>query len=82
MRIPMNLRSKLVACWVLTLSLLGATAGFAETAPADTAKAAPAAAVAAAPAAPAVTVDSATLARIADLNAVLESPTLIRIEPG
>jgi Amt family ammonium transporter len=56
---------------VLALSLIGATATFAETAATDTAKAADTAkAVAAAPAA---TVDSATLARIADLEAYINN---------
>jgi Amt family ammonium transporter len=69
----MNLRSKLVACWVVAISLLGATASFAETTPAaDTAQAAAAAAPAEA-AAPASTVDSATLARIADLEAYINN---------
>ena len=65
----MNLRTKLVACWALGLSLLGATASFADsTAVADTA-----AAVAAPVAAAAPTVDSATLARIADLEAYINN---------
>jgi ammonium transporter, Amt family len=70
----MNLRSKLVACWVVAISLLGATASFAETTPAaDTAQAAAAAAAPAEAAAPASTVDSATLARIADLEAYINN---------
>jgi Amt family ammonium transporter len=70
----MNLRSKLVACWVVAISLLGATASFAETTPAaDTAQAAAAAPAPAA--APAATVDSATLARIADLEAYINNTT-------
>jgi ammonium transporter, Amt family len=78
----MNLRSKLVACWVVAISLLGATAGFAETTPADTAQAAAAAAAPAA--APAATVDSATLARIADLEAYINNgaPTKLTGVPG
>ncbi|MEO6094168.1 MAG: ammonium transporter [Fibrobacteria bacterium] len=60
-----NLRTKLIACWALALGLIGATAGFAETAAVDTTKAV---AVAAAPA-----VDSATLARIADLEAYMNN---------
>ncbi|MDB5103328.1 MAG: ammonia channel protein [Fibrobacteres bacterium] len=64
-------RFKPLAAWAIALSLLGATASFAETAVADTAKAVEAAApvVAAAPAG----VDSATLARISDLEAYMNN---------
>jgi ammonium transporter, Amt family len=66
-----NLRTKLIACWALALGLIGATAGFAETAAVDTTTAVAEAAPAAAAAAPAV--DSATLARIADLEAYMNN---------
>ncbi|MBW8887328.1 MAG: ammonium transporter [Fibrobacteres bacterium] len=80
----MNLRSKLVACWVLTLSLLGATASFADTAPAAAPATATAAPAAPAAAAPATTVDSATLVRIADLEAYItnSAPTKLTGVPG
>jgi Amt family ammonium transporter len=66
-----DLRTKLIACGALALGLIGATAGFAETAAVDTTKAVAEAAPAAAAAAPAV--DSATLARIADLEAYMNN---------
>ncbi len=68
-----NLKTKLIACWALALSLLGATASFAETAVADTAKAADTTVAAIAPAAAPAAVDSATLARIADLEAYMNN---------
>jgi Amt family ammonium transporter len=64
-------KTKLIACWALALSLMGATAGLAETAVADTAKAADTTAAAVVAAAPAV--DSAVLARLADLEAYMNN---------
>ncbi len=72
----MTLRTKLVACWALALSLIGATASFAETATVDTAKAAVAAAPAAA-AAPAV--DSALMVRVADLEAYINNTAATKL---
>src|SRR5258706_12284260 len=65
----MTLRTKLVACWALALSLIGATASFAETAAVDTTKAA----AAAAPAVAAAPVDSALMVRVADLEAYINN---------
>ncbi|MDB5046967.1 MAG: ammonia channel protein [Fibrobacteres bacterium] len=62
-------RLKPLACWAIALSLIGATASFAETAVADTAKAAAATpAIVAAPA-----VDSSVLIRLADLEAYINN---------